>query len=107
MRAPGCTCRTTAPTKTELAGLLISELGPDVQRLRITWRTTDPATAVMTAPGLEEEAARELLIRAKGHLVLEGYRTRRPEGPPEVRVRHEACRACVRAYEVERGWRAA
>lgn len=107
MRAPGCSCRTTAPTKVELAGLLISELGPDVQRLRFTWRTTDPATAVIEAPSLEEAKARELLCRAKGFLVLEGYRTRRPEGPPEVRVRHELCRACVRALEANWPGRAA
>ncbi|HWV38837.1 MAG TPA: hypothetical protein VN033_10225 [Vulgatibacter sp.] len=90
-----------------MLGRLIVELGPDVRRLWVTWRTTDYATAVITAPGLEEAAAVELLKRAKGHLVMAGYRTRRPGGPPEVRVRHELCRACVRAYEIKRGWRAA
>lgn len=99
MRAPGCSCSTTAPTKAELLGRLIVELGPDVRRLRVTWRTTDYATAVITAPGLEEAAAVELLTRAKEYLVLEGFRTGRPEGPPEVRVRHGRCRACVRALE--------
>lgn len=107
MRAPGCSCPTTAPTTASLQAHLLTEWGPEVRRLRITWRMKDPSTAVITAPGVPEDQARELLRTAKWHLVVGPYRCRTPEGPPELQVRHALCRSCVRAIEERRPGRAA